>query len=138
MCVQTDFTFRNCACTIPQIETCPRCPDEAGGYKQCRDYQLEKVEIHSQCAICPEESSTNEENKVDWVERIACMAAFLRAILKGDRSSEGNRDLVDRIGPGSVELAIMDEMRIRIHVTEPVRIRNLFFCQEWQKSSSQL
>lgn len=137
MCVQTDFTFRNCGCAIPQIETCPRCPDEAGGYKQCRDYKHEKAESCSQCAICPQKPPTDDENKVDWVERIAWMAAFLRPVLKRDRSSEGNRNLVNEIRPASMELRMMDEVRMRVYVKEPVRGRNIFFCQEWQRSSSQ-
>jgi len=47
MCILTETIYTGCACTIPEIECCPRCPDK--GYRECKDF---KKELEMQKGVC--------------------------------------------------------------------------------------
>ena len=47
MCVRTETIYKDCACTIPETEWCPRCPDE--GCEKCKDF---KTEVEMKNGVC--------------------------------------------------------------------------------------
>ena len=78
MCTETTTRFTACACRVPSLEPCPRCP--SSGYQACIDFQREEEEQKGICVglgTCPaqckvtflESSQVSREEMVggiDW------------------------------------------------------------------------
>lgn len=78
MCIQTDSVYDDCACKIPEMECCPRCPEE--GCENCKDFKKMLVMADGVCVglgPCPfvrcagcnsEDESEEEESEIEYTD----------------------------------------------------------------------